>query len=121
MKMLLLIFILSSQLFSDQNTSAALGAQHNVQNPVKTFKQKDGSSFKGRSRSEKCLDYIELENGYTALYNQHSKQYEYAHIQNGTLRPSGIAVQSGSTPKNIPKISQQTLEQLQSDAYKKHL
>lgn len=120
MKTIFLTFILLTQLYSDQNLSTALGAQKDVQDPLKTFRQKDGSSFIGKSYAESCLKYIQLENGYTVLYNQKSKQYEYAHIKNGVLRPSGIAVQSGSIPKNIPKISPESLKQLEEDAYKKH-
>ena len=120
MKTLFLTFIVLTQLYSDQNVSTVLGAQKDVQDPIKTFKQKDGSSFIGKSCGESCFKYIQLDNGYTVLYNQESKQYEYAHIKNGVLRPSGIAVQSGSTPKDLKKISQETLKQLEADAYKKH-
>jgi len=120
MKTIFFTFILLTQLYSDQNLSTALGAQKDSQTPIKTFKQKDGSIFNGKPCGEEYFNYIELENGYPVLYNHESKQYEYAHIQNGVLRPSGIAVKSGSTPKNIPKISQETLKQLEADAYKKH-
>jgi hypothetical protein len=120
MRTLVLISIFLTYLSSDQNVSTALGAQKDAQHPIKTFKQKDGSSFLGKSSGEACFKYIELENGYTVLYNKKSKQYEYAHIRNGELRPSGIAVQSGKTPENITKIPEQTLKKLEADAYKKH-
>lgn len=120
MKTIVLTFILLFQLYSDQKVSTALGAQKNVQNPNKTFKQKDDSSFTGKYYGEEYFNYIKLEDGYIALFNQESQQYEYAHIKNSVLVPSGIPVVSGSTPKNIPKISTQTLKQLEADAYKKH-
>ena len=121
MKTLFLICILLTSLYSDQNSSTVLGAQKEVENPIKTFKQKDGSSFSGKSCGEAYFNYIELEDGYTALYNQESKQYEYALIKNGKLRPSGVPVSSNSRPKNIPKIPEQTLKKLEADAFKKHL
>lgn len=120
MKTLFLIFFLLTYLYSDQNNSTVLGAQKEINNPINTFKQKDGSSFSGRPCGEAYFNYIELENGYIALYNQESKQYEYALVKNGVLRPSGIPVSSDGTPKNIPKISEQTLKQLEADAFKKH-
>jgi hypothetical protein len=121
MKTLFLICILLTFLYSDQNSSTVLGVQKDVKNPIKTFKQKDGSSFSGKSCGEAYFNYIELEDGHIALYNQENKQYEYALIKNGKLRPSGIPVNSKNTPKNIPKIPKQTLKQLEADAFKKHL
>jgi hypothetical protein len=121
MKTFFLIFILLTSVYSDQNSSTVLGAQKNLKTQVKIFKQNDGSSFSGKSCGQEYFKYIELENGYTALYNKATRQYEYAIVKSGTLHPSGIAVQSGSTPKNIPKIPAQILKQLEEDAYKKHL
>lgn len=120
MKPILLTFILLTHLYCDQNLTAALGAQKETQDPLKSFKQKDGSCFNGISHEKGYFNYIELENGYTVLYNKETKQYEYAHIRNGALLPSGIPVQARDIPAQIQKIPQQTLEQLETDAFKKH-
>ncbi len=120
MKIILLTLILLTQLSCDQNSSSALGAKQAVQTPIKSYKQKDGSSFRGILRGKEFFNYIQLENGYTVLYNPKSQQYEYAQVKEGRLHPSGIPVQKGKQPKGIVKIPQQTLQQLETDAFKKH-
>ncbi len=120
MKIILLTLILLTQLSCDQNSSSALGAKQAVQTPIKSYKQKDGSSFRGILRGKEFFNYIQLENGYTVLYNPKSQQYEYAQVKEGRLHPSGITVQKGKQPKGIVKIPQQTLQQLETDAFKKH-
>lgn len=106
---------------AEQNSSTAFGTKVNPQEIFKTFKQQDGSAFKGITKGKDFFTYIELSNGYICLYSKESKVYEYALVKDGRLVPSGVSVTTGIVPKNIKKISQEDLEKLQENAYKKHL
>ena len=121
MKTTILILILLTSLYSDQNKSTVFGIKQTAKDSFKTFKQKDGSSFKGIVRGKEFFTYIELKNGYIGLFNQDTDTYEYAVVKNQKLLASGIPVNTSTTPKDIKKISTQLLEQLQEQAFKKHL
>lgn len=121
MKNLLLSIFLLSIVFADQNRSLAFGTQTKVQNKLQTYKQTDGTSFKGILKGEGFFTYIELADGYIGVYNKKSKLYEYALVKDERLLASGIPVNQTILPKHIRKISFQTLENLQKSAFKKHL
>lgn len=121
MKIFLISIFLLSSLAAEQNNSTAFGIKQTVKDNFKTFKQKDGSSFKGVIRGEDFFTYVELLNGYICLYNQETETYEYAIVKDHKLLPSGFPVNTAPIPKKIQKISKKLLEQLQKKAFKKHL
>lgn len=121
MKTMLLAFIILTSLCSDQNKSTVFGIKQTTQDSCKTFKQKDGSTFKGFIKGKEFFTYIELDNGYIGLFNKKTGKYEYAIVKDQTLQASGISVNTNPIPKEIKKISQEHLEQLQDQAFKKHL
>ena len=121
MKTILITLILLTNLFSDQNNSTFFGIKQTTQDSCKTFKQKDGSTFKGVISGKEFFTYIELDNGYIALFNKTTGQYEYAIVKNQKLQASGISVNTNPIPKEIKKIPEELLEQLQEQAFKKHL
>ena len=121
MKSFLIVIFLLSSLIAEQNSSTAFGTKQTLQDNFKTFKQKDGSSFKGIVQGKDFFTYVELLNGYIALYNQKTDTYEYAVVKDQKLLPSGIPVNTDPIPKEIEKISKQLLEQLQKKAFKEHL
>ncbi len=121
MKPFLIVIFLLSSLIAEQNSSTAFGTKQTPQDIFKTFKQKDGSSFKGIVRGEEFFSYIKLHNGHIALYNQETQTYEYAIVKDDTLLPSGIPVNTSPIPQEVKQISQGLLDQLQGKAFKKHL
>ncbi len=121
MKSFVIMIFLFSSLMAEQNSSTAFGSKQIPQDNLKTFKHKDGSSFKGIVRGKEFFTYIELNNGHIGLYNKESDNYEYALVKDNKLLPSGIAISSAPVPKKIKKISKERLDQLQEKAFKKHL
>ncbi len=121
MRILLITAFLLSSLIAEQNNSTAFGTKTMQQENFKTFRQADGSSFKGIVRGEEFFNYIELANGYICLYNKESRRYEYALVKDGKLLPSGISVTQEMIPTQIKQISHEDLQQLQHDAFKTHL
>ncbi len=117
----LITISLLSALLADQNISTAFGSKPIQKEDFQTFKQKDGSVFKGISRGQEFFTYIELYNGYTGLYNRQSGNYEYAMVKDQQLLPSGVPANVEPIPKEITKISKPLLKQLQEEAFKKHL
>lgn len=60
------------------------------------FKQNDGSTFQGKLKGDEWFNWIEDKEGRIVKYNNSSKNYEYAKVEekNGTLElvPSGTKV-----------------------------
>ena len=117
---LLTVFILFN-LYAEQNSSTAFGSKKVLQEDYKTFKQIDGSTFKGIMRGVSYFSYIELNNGYVGVYNKETKTYEFAIIKDGKLIPSGISVTVKDIPDTIKKIIKPTLDNLEKEAFKQHL
>ena len=121
MKTLFLTLILLTGLYSEQNNSTVFGIEQTSRDSLKTFKQKNGSSFKGIIRGKDFFKYIQLEDGHISLYNKKTDQYEYAVVKDHKLLPSGIPVNTEPLPNEVEKVSEQLLQQLQDKAFKKHL
>ena len=71
------------------------------------FVQSDQESFYGHLKGDEWFNWIEDEKGEVILYNQASKDYEYAKFKekNGTLDiiPSGIKVRNFQTGHSASK------------------
>lgn len=92
----------------------------------RTFTQSDGSTFKAHAKGDEYLHYIETKNGDILLYNEKTKNYEYATIKGTKLVPSGLpykkrAQRSSVAHKNSPLISKKELERLRKMALKNFL
>jgi len=82
-----------------------------------TFRQHDGSSFKGTLQGDEWFHWIEDKQGNIIVYNRRSKQYEYAKLKklNGQydLVPSGIKTVTNPERikafKNIQQIDRKIL------------
>ena len=82
------------------------------------FVQSDQESFYGHLKGDEWFNWIEDEKGDVILYNQRSKNYEYAKLkdENGTLDlvPSGRKVRAPQTTyraskQNIPNLDKRAL------------
>lgn len=65
-----------------------------------TFKQADGTLFKGHLRGDEFFHWAELNNKSVIFFNKKSKNYEYAKIVQddlgkNTLKASGMKAQEG--------------------------
>jgi hypothetical protein len=73
------------------------------------FEQQDGSIFEGNLKGDEWFSWIEDKNGNIIKYNDDSKNYEYAIIEevNGEidLMPSGIMVSSENNNSNAPSMT----------------
>jgi len=88
MKLLLLFFLLL-------NTLQAAPAF----DKMREFKQADGSTFIAKGQGNQYLNWIETKDGDILRYNKESKNYEYAKIQNNSLKASGEVYQNSSALK----------------------
>jgi hypothetical protein len=86
MKILILIFIVTSSLFCAPAFSK-----------IRTFKNSDGKEFKAQAQGDQYLNWIYTEDGEILKYNQKSKDFEYAIIKDNLLQPSGVKYQKKST------------------------
>lgn len=77
---------------------------------VQEFRQNDGTTFKGQLVGDEHFNYIRLENGYVALYNNDKRRYEYAVIKDGRLQLSDVAVGTEPIPESIKPISTEQLQ-----------
>jgi len=59
-------------------------------NAKRVFKQADGTEFTARLSGNHILNWIEDENGEILKYNPKTKNYEYATIEDSSLKPSGL-------------------------------
>lgn len=78
MKILLLILLFFNYLFS----APAL-------NITREFKQSDGTTFNARAFGDQYLNWIETQNGDILKYNAKNQDFEYAYIEDESLKPSG--------------------------------
>ncbi len=78
MKLLLIFSLLLAQIYAAP-----------AFNKLREFKQADGSTFEARAYGNQHLHWIQTPQGEILLYNAKSKNFEYATIQNNTLKPSG--------------------------------
>lgn len=83
------------------------------------FKQKDGFTFFGNLKGDEYFSWVEDEQGNVIKYNNNSKNYEYAKLEdaNGTIElvPSGLAVSdvsSSSRSSSAELIDKKTLSKI---------
>ncbi len=108
MKLLLIFSLLLVQLF---------GAP--AFNKLREFKQADGTTFTARAFGNQHLHWIQTPEGEVLLYNSKSKNFEYAKIQNNTLKPSGTKYDQKNSIRarsqaRVNKIDEEELNKLWS-------
>ena len=67
---------------------------------ARTITLSDGSTLIASLRGDEYLNWFETESGEIILYDKSHKRFEYPHILNGELKPSGVAY---SSEKILPK------------------
>jgi len=85
-----------------------------------TFKQHDGTSFKGMIKGDEWFNWIEDTQGKVVVYNTKSKQYEYGILKKiggkYELLPSGIKavsnVQNSKAANAVPEVDRETLYEI---------
>ena len=97
MRSIILITILSSMGFSAQAFQGEI-----------TFKQEDGTTFKGHLKGDEWFSWVENKQTQVIKYNSQSKNYEYGKIAdvNGTLDlvPNGLKVNNEETNTSTSAI-----------------
>jgi len=56
---------------------------------IRTFVQKDGSSFQAHLQGDEYLNWVETKDGEILVYNKQDQSYDYAVIREEELKPSG--------------------------------
>ncbi len=89
----------------------------------RTFTQSDGSTFKAHAKGDEYLHYIETPSGDILLYNEKTKNYEYATIKGTRLLPSGLPYKKRALKSSVARqssifISKKDLERLRQRAMK---
>jgi len=77
----------------------------------RTFAQPDGSLITYKNRGDEHLHWSESEDGEVIIYNEMTKQFEYAEIKDEMLQPSG---------KRYKKVDSSS-KRSRSDMANKHL
>ena len=114
MKILLLFLLTLSQLFS-----APAYAK------IREFKNQDGTTFMAKGQGNQHLNWIETEDGEILKYNQKTKNYEYAKIENRSLQASGVKYEKNNSIRarsigRVKKINSSELGALWQERQKAH-
>ncbi|MBD3825124.1 MAG: hypothetical protein IE916_11560 [Epsilonproteobacteria bacterium] len=86
-------------------------------NAYRTFSHADGSTFEARAQGSHHLNWIETKEGEILKYNPQTKDFEYAVIENESLKPSGERLEIGSAKRaqsriKTPKLNRDALREL---------
>jgi len=106
MKILLLSLAVSSYLFS------APAFQK-----MREFKNADGELFKAKAQGNQYLNWIETEDGEILKYNTQTQNFEYAKIENKSLKASGARYEKSNSKRlrslaHIPKLKNREIYEL---------
>lgn len=63
----------------------------------RTYTQSDGTTFKAKPQGDEYLHFLKTKEGSILLYNQKTKNFDYATVENNRLVPSGIPYKIGKT------------------------
>jgi len=112
MKTLLLLFLASALLF---------GAP--AFNALREFTNADGTTFMAKAKGNQHLNWIQTQEEEILKYNQESKNFEYAKIENSALVASGVKYQKDDSKRaralhQINKIDKKELSQLWKERQK---
>ena len=91
MKILLLVILLAIYLFSAP-----------AYNALREFTQADGTVFIAKGQGDQHLNWIETEGGEILRYNNQSKNYEYAEVQNSEIKASGRKFEKQNQKRATP-------------------
>ena len=112
MKTLLLLFLASALLFGAPAYDA-----------LREFTNADGTTFMAKAKGNQHLNWIQTQEEEILKYNQESKNFEYAKIENNALVASGVKYQKGDSKRaralhQINKIDKKELSQLWKERQK---
>ena len=68
-------------------------------NKLREFKQADGTTFTAKTNGNQHLNWVETEDGEILKYNQESKNFEYATIEDNMLKASGITYEKNNAKR----------------------
>jgi len=114
MKIVLLVLLTMSQLLSAPAYSK-----------TREFKNADGSTFIAKARGNQHLNWIETVDGEILKYNVETKNYEYAKIQDRSLKASGVKYENNNSIRarsigRVNKIEKDELGELWQERQKEH-
>lgn len=114
MKIVLLVLLLISQLFSAPAYSK-----------MREFKNTDGTTFMARAQGNQHLNWIKTSDGEILKYNQETKNYEYAKIEDKALKASGTKYEKNNSIRarsigRVNKISTDELGKLWQEKQEMH-
>jgi hypothetical protein len=112
MKTLLLLFLASALLF---------GAP--AFNALREFTNADGTTFMAKAGGNQHLNWIQTQDGEILKYNETSKNFEYAKIENNALVACGVKYEKNDSKRaralhQINKIEKKELSQLWKERQK---
>lgn len=103
MKTLILFLLINSYLLSAPAFSK-----------MREFQNGDGTTFMAKAQGNQYLNWIETEDGEILKYNQLSSNYEYAKIEENSLKSSGTKYEKKSSirARSISRIKRVTKTKL---------
>jgi hypothetical protein len=112
MKTLLLLLFSSALLFSAPAFDA-----------LREFTNADGTTFMAKAQGNQHLNWIQTQDGEILKYNEVTKNFEYAKIQENALKPSGVKYEKDASQRaralhQINKIDKNELSKLWSQRQK---
>jgi hypothetical protein len=86
-------------------------------NALREFTNADGTTFMAKSQGNQHLNWIQTQDGEILKYNQSTKNFEYAKIENDALVSSGVRYEKDNSQKaralhQINKIDKKELSKL---------
>ncbi|DAB29187.1 MAG TPA: hypothetical protein CFH84_11085 [Sulfurimonas sp. UBA12504] len=90
---------------------------------LREFTNADGTTFMAKAQGNQHLNWIQTQDGEILKYNEETKNFEYATIQENRLIPSGIKYEKNSLKKasalqKVNKLDKSELSKLWSERQK---
>ncbi|MBT5934708.1 hypothetical protein [Sulfurimonas sp.] len=94
-------------------------------NKLREFKNADGSTFMAQAKGNHHLHWIQTQDAEILRYNPNSRNFEYAVIEDGSMRASGSKYQKNNSNRaraiaHINKLNINDVHKLWSNRQNKH-
>jgi hypothetical protein len=92
---------------------------------MRTFTNSDGETFKAQALGNQHLHWFKTQDGEILKYNEQSKNFEYATIEDETLKPSGVKYERDNSKRarslgRVNKVLENQILELWVKKQKKH-
>ena len=92
---------------------------------MRTFTNSDGETFKAKAIGNQHLHWFKTDDGEILKYNEQSKDFEYAVIEEETLKPSGVKYEKNNSKRarslgHVNKVLENQILELWVKKQKKH-